>query len=221
MPEFVWVGLLDALPTALWVGFALLVFLTLRRPLLQEILPRVSEIRGLGVELTLGEAEELLEKAAEHAPGRGPVHAGQASPLAGAEGSSVVARLEHAASLLKGGRILWVDDVPGNNRYLVRLFEELGMRVDQVTSTSQALEKADRNSYDMVISDIARDGDERAGIDMVELFRKNQVRLPVIFHSEGFDPRLGLDPMVFAGTSGIGLVHYVIDVMERIRFAHP
>ncbi len=55
---------------------------------------------------------------------------------------------------------------------------------------------------------------------MLEQFRERGIRLPVVLHSAGFDPRLAVDPMVFAATNRVDdVVHYVIDLMERARIA--
>jgi CheY-like chemotaxis protein len=214
--ELLWGKLIDGIPALLWVAFALIVYFTLRRPFLESILPRMSGISGLGIEITLDNAGMLLNKAAEmtgEGVGAGDV-AGQSRRRA------VLKRLDHAVEYLKGGRILWVDDLPANNRYLVELFKELGMKVTQVESTGDALRSLTDESYDLVISDIHRGTDGQAGIKMLDVFRENDVTIPVIIHAASFDPRLGVDPMIFGGTNRVSeVVNYVIDVMERARLA--
>ncbi|TQN27873.1 response regulator receiver domain-containing protein [Haloactinospora alba] len=215
MPESLWVELASALPTLLWVVFASVVFLSLRRPLLNRIVPHIAEIKGPGLEITLKDAEQLIEKADEDTTG-GESHS--AEPDTVKQRRSAVNRLEHAAVYLRSGRILWVDDIPSNNSALTRLFTEMDMRVDQATTTGEALELLYRYSYDLVISDIERHGDPGAGIDMVREFHRAGIRVPVIYHAAKFDPRLGVDPMVFAGTNSPShVLNYVIDIMERRR----
>jgi CheY-like chemotaxis protein len=214
--DVLWGKLFDAIAAVAWVLFATAVYLSLRRPLLERILPRVSTVKGLGIELTL--ARELLDKASESAG-----DSGSAGPTVTArERRGVLRRLDHAAPYLRDGRILWVDDHPENNRYLIQLFEQSGMTVDLARSTDEALQLlvGRHRAYDLVLSDIRRGDDAQAGMRMLEVFRKHGIRLPVVLHSAGFDSRLGLDPMVFAATNRIDeVVHYVIDLMERARIA--
>jgi CheY-like chemotaxis protein len=214
MSDALWGKLIEAIPAIVWVIFATVVYLTLRRPVLERVVPRLSKVKGLGIELTL--AGELLDKASEST-----ADVGGASPtITASERRGVLRRLDHAIPYLKEGRILWVDDIPENNRYLIQLFEQAGMTVDLALSTDTALRLLRQRAYNLVLSDIRRGDDSRAGIRMLEDFREWSIELPVIIHSAQFDSRLGVDPMVFAGTNRIDeVVHYVIDLMERIRIA--
>ncbi|MEU4540284.1 response regulator [Streptosporangium sp. NPDC023825] len=216
MSEVLWGKLIDIVPSLLWILFALVVFFSLRRPFLETIVPRITSIGALGVEVTLTEVERLLNKVAENASGEKESN----SATTRANRRAVLHRLEHAANYLKGGRILWVDDIPSNNQYLTEMFRELDMKVDQATSTSEALNLLNRSSYDLVISDIHRGKDGQAGIKMLHNFREQGINLPVLVHADHFDPRLGVDPMIFGYTPQYDeLIHYVIDVMERVRLS--
>lgn len=98
-----------------------------------------------------------------------------------------VAELEKKASMLApaqslapeakptGKRILWVDDKPKNNSFLLAALEERGARVDTALSTEEGLNKLGRLPYDIVISDMGRPEGEKAGIDLA---RKVQERIP-------------------------------------------
>ncbi|KAA9379348.1 response regulator [Microbispora cellulosiformans] len=200
-------------PAILWVSFAFVVYLSLREPL-KEAIPRMTRIGALGVvEVEFTEVERLLTKAVESSDQEetGPL-------ISRADRRAVIRRLDHAAVYLKGGRILWVDDLPEGNSYLTALFRQLGMVVDEVTSTDRALGRLDQHTYDLVISDLHRGADSQAGIEMLRAFRSRGISLPVIIHAARFDPTLGVDPMIFGGTNRVDdVVHYVIDVMERVR----
>lgn len=211
--EALWGKLIETIPSLLWVLFALTVFFLLRGPFLEKVVPRMTSIGALGVEITLTEVERLLNKA-ESASTSVESH----PTVTRTARKVVLRRLEHAASYLQDGRILWVDDFPDNNRYPVQVFRELQMKVDQATSTDEALTLLDRATYDLVISDVSRGPDGQAGVKMLQRFRDRGVDLPVLIHAARFDPRLGVDPMIFGYTPRYDeLVHYVIDVMERIR----
>lgn len=157
---------------------------------------------------------QLLDKASEGS-------SEQSGPTVTAvEREGVLRRLDHALPYLKGGRVLWVDDHPEQNVYLIGVLRESGMSVDTARSTEEALRVLDSRSHDLVISDIARGDDGQAGIHMLATFRERNIRLPVIVHAALFDPRLGVDPMIFGYTNRApDTVHFVIDIMERIRLA--
>lgn len=212
MSDALWEKLIDIVPALAWVAFALVVFLSLRRPLIGQILPRISTIKAPGLELTL--VGELLAKASESTEeSSGPT-------LTATERQGVLRRVDHAAEYLKGGRILWVDDHPRNNKYLIDLFRQTGMSVDTARSTEEALRLLKSRSYDLVLSDMERDGDHDAGLRMVEAFRQLGSPLPVVIHSVSFSASHRSDSMIFASSGRVDeVIHYVIDIMERIRLS--
>ncbi|WP_396697195.1 response regulator [Microbispora triticiradicis] len=79
--------------------------------------------------------------------------------------------------------------MPKGNSSLTALFRQLGMVVDEVTSTDKALTRLDQHTYDIVISDIHRGTDSQAGIEMLRAFRFRGISLPVIIHAARFDAR--------------------------------
>ena len=85
-------------------------------------------------------------------------------------------------------RLLWVDDNPNNNSYFAQQLESLGVRVDLVISTAQGRELFSKNSYDFVISDMARKEDDsvkpKAGLEFLQWVRQWNRDIPfVIFCS--------------------------------------
>lgn len=92
------------------------------------------------------------------------------------------------------------------------------MEVDDVLSTQDALRRLNRKSYDIIISDLDRDGDPQAGIRMLRELERHGVDTPVLVYTGTFNPERGVDRRIFAATtSPVDLVHYVIDLMERAR----
>jgi CheY-like chemotaxis protein len=79
--------------------------------------------------------------------------------------------------------ILWVDDTPSNNASLVAAFERLGIEVDQVVSTSAALERLRRRPYGLIITDLGRTEDgawhDLAGRELIEAVRKASYDVPI------------------------------------------
>ncbi|MGT2445908.1 SAV_2336 N-terminal domain-related protein (plasmid) [Ensifer adhaerens] len=83
------------------------------------------------------------------------------------------------ASPLLGARILWVDDHPSNNKWLVEQMRASGARVQAVLSTSAALD-ALHNEFDVIISDMGRIEGEREGFVLLEQLRQSGISTPVI-----------------------------------------
>lgn len=205
------VEIIKTIPAALWVGFAVLVYLTMRRALLPQ-LGRLTNVKTPGIELSF--AEKMMDEAA--------VQQGEGVQPPASDKRAAISRLDHAAELMAGGRILWVDDNPEWNEPLIRLFRQVGMTVDAVRSTSEALASLRQRSYDLVMTDMVRHTEqpaETAGLTLIDAMERQSVELPIIMLTATFDPRRVIHPRLFASTNRIDeLVQYVIDVMERIRF---
>jgi CheY-like chemotaxis protein len=114
---------------------------------------------------------------------------------AGVEGAAavdaqdIVDDVEHAVpdvstlERLRGSRILWVDDRPGNNFYERRALEALGIHIETSLDTSDALQQLRARSYDLIISDMGRPGDSRAGYTLLDALRQASDRIPVIIYA--------------------------------------
>ncbi|WP_461072147.1 response regulator [Streptomyces pseudoechinosporeus] len=210
MPEAIWIKLIGTLPSLFWATFAAIVYLSLRGTIIHSLVPRVTALRALGVEVEM--AGQLLDQVAEDSD----------TPVTPTRRRGVLSRLEHAADTLRGGRILWIDDHPEHNGALISLFRSMDMVVDTARSTDEGLVALRHGSYDVILSDIDRDGDPQAGIRMLRELEDRNVDLPVVVHSHNFNPELGVDRRIFAATNNpVEIVHYLIDLMERIRFEAP
>jgi response regulator RpfG family c-di-GMP phosphodiesterase len=129
-------------------------------------------------------------------------------------------RFSNSAAVLDGGKLLWVDDHPEYNTALIELFRAAGMVVDTALSTDEALMSLRRHSYDIILSDIGRQGDREAGITMLQKLNQLGIDTPVVLYTVGFDYTRGFPRRVFAVT-GVPdeAVHYVIDLMERAKLS--
>lgn len=217
MSDAVLTTLIKVAPDLLWVLFALIVFLVLRRPLVRQLdrLRTAETMFGsFNFEVALGLVEHVAESRAAGAGGAAPVR-DVPSPL---ERQAVALRLKRAAALLRDGRILWVDDVPANNSTLIALFRRMGMVVSTVESTESGLAELRRSQYDLVITDMHRQKDDLAGFHLLDQLAAEQRDLPVILFTGSFDPWKGVHPRLFGyATAYDDLIHLVIDVMDRVR----
>jgi CheY-like chemotaxis protein len=66
---------------------------------------------------------------------------------------STLARMPRRAA-----RVLWVDDRPANNEFERKLLRPHGIVFDSVVSTAEAIEQLVNETYDLVITDLGRQG---------------------------------------------------------------
>ena len=82
--------------------------------------------------------------------------------------------------------VLWVDDNPKNNSFLVERFTKLGITVTQVVSTAEALSLLKTKIFDRVISDMGRHEpggyNRSAGLDLIKAMRAAGDQTPVAFY---------------------------------------
>jgi len=84
---------------------------------------------------------------------------------------------------LQGARILWVDDRPDNNRFERQALETLGIDIDLSLSTEDALQKVQQRPYDLIISDMGRPGDDRAGYTLLDQLRQSGYQTPFVIYA--------------------------------------
>lgn len=132
--------------------------------------------------------------------------------------ASVDRRAEVVAPLLKGSRILWVDDIPGHTIYERTALSALGIGVDVALTSEEAFFMINRLKPDLIISDIRRGAKLRAGLEFLDELRANMDATPVIFYVGQMDtwkPK----PRGSFGITNVPseLFHLTFDVLERRR----
>ena len=60
-------------------------------------------------------------------------------------------------------KVLWVDDYPINNEAIMNLFKSKNVQFDIAISTDQGIELFQRESYDIIITDMGRGTESDAG----------------------------------------------------------
>ena len=81
---------------------------------------------------------------------------------------------------LTGKAVLWVDDIPANNELAVRALRKFNLDVEQATSTEAALAAMQRRPFDLVISDMGRGSDVRAGYRLLKTDSRSWEPCPVL-----------------------------------------
>jgi WD40 repeat protein len=86
-------------------------------------------------------------------------------------------------------RVLWVDDNPANNDFVITRLQEEGIEVTQALSTAQAMQilLASGLSFNVIISDMGRteEGEHRhnAGILLIKAIREAGITLPIFVYT--------------------------------------
>lgn len=139
------------------------------------------------------------------------------APLTNEQATAVDRRVQRAAELLQGARLLWVDDAPGGNLQERRYLRSAGMVVVNATATAEALTELNRFDFDVVITDMDRPESATAGTDLVVAMRAAGHWQLVIGYIGRVDPALGT-PVEFFGITDRPdqLVHLIIDALERV-----
>ena len=92
------------------------------------------------------------------------------------------------AQKLAGKSVLWVDDNPSNNRLVVRALKRMQLDVEQVTSTEFGLAALAQHPFDLVISDMGRGDNLRAGYDLLKAIRDSGSTVPFLIFSSQDTP---------------------------------
>jgi CheY-like chemotaxis protein len=83
-------------------------------------------------------------------------------------GAKLAERVQMVAPVLRHAAILWVDDHPEYNAPETRILTSIGINVEAVRSTAEALARLAKKPYSVVISDMEREGVKDAGIQLLQ-----------------------------------------------------
>ncbi|MGF6879171.1 response regulator [Paraburkholderia sp. MM5477-R1] len=90
---------------------------------------------------------------------------------------------------LEGKRILWVDDKPDNNTYERQVLAEFGAEVSLATNTGEALQQIQTTPYAIVISNLSRNDDPKAGYTLLAQLSKQRNYPPYIIYTGSTTPK--------------------------------
>ncbi len=201
-----------------WLILAIVLIQRLWRPLVHELLPRMTSMKLGGLELAI--AEKSIDQAigtTEAVEIRRTVEAAQIA-ISDIDRNRALARGQRCIGVLRGKRILWVDDEISNNWYERRMLAAFSLDIEQVARTEDALHELSdaEHRYDLVISDIERWGDNVAGIKFLDEYNATAHPLPVIFYVTKLDSEKPTPRGAFGITNRPdALLHLVADALER------
>jgi CheY-like chemotaxis protein len=111
--------------------------------------------------------------------------------------SQVARRATLLHEIVKGARVLLVNDVPEQMSGVVNILNDLGVIVEVATNSDEALSALGKSHLDLVISDMARDNVPDEGLRFLSRMRGNKGSVPIIFTVGRFRPELGTPPIRF------------------------
>jgi CheY-like chemotaxis protein len=181
----------DGLAALAWP--AILFFILYRfKDELKGIFSTVKEIQVGNAKLSFGQAADQLNK--DLADLRNEFNAFKAgleqeTPLFTTKASMTLGVDREAVphtGPAKINNILWVDDNPNDNAFIVKDLEDSGINITAVTSTFDGVMQFGKRYYDLVISDMGRaEGmtvNYTAGIDLVRQIRQIDTQVPIVIY---------------------------------------
>lgn len=84
--------------------------------------------------------------------------------------------------------VLWVDDRPNNNVHERQALEAVGVSFMLATSTDEALDKLEHQTFDVIISDMGRPPDAQAGYTLLDKLRASGNQTPFIIYAGSRSP---------------------------------
>lgn len=184
------------LATLVWP--AVTIFILLRyRAAVSRFLRNISElkIKAPGVEATAKtgavEAAAALGAAAarpmvDDMAGTDNAAPTVVDPQAASKAATAIERIipdDETRRRWRDAHVLWVDDHPAGNRFETQALEALGVRVSFATSTDDAVSQVLWRRVDLVISDMRRPPDEKAGLTLLKRMAQLRNPVPVIIYT--------------------------------------
>jgi CheY-like chemotaxis protein len=175
--------------------FVLIYFVWRFAPELREFLKSIGDVslEAIGIKASIrtkqAEATAALSAAAASKPeiaGNREAVAHEARLAAEVVADAVTPEILRQA---RRSRVLWVDDKPAGNINERHALQAVGITFVIAASTDDALRRVDEESFDLIISDMSRPGDSRAGYTLLDKLRAAGDRTPFIIYTNTRKPK--------------------------------
>jgi CheY-like chemotaxis protein len=212
--------IITAVASLLWVGLAGYLLYLLRK-VIPAALDRLTGLEAYGVKLSLSGGEAMA--AAVEMARKNPAWT---VDVPEADRKRALERANRDRRLIEGAEILWVDDVPSNNRNEARMLRSFGAMITFACTSDEAVRAIQVGEeqgmpFHAVLSDISRDiptHDPQAGLAMLERFRHERIRLPVVFYVGNRTPGAPVPAGAFGLTNRPDeLLQLTLDALARVR----
>jgi CheY-like chemotaxis protein len=177
--------LVGALVWPALIGFVLFRF----GPAMNEFFASLGEFtfKGAGFEASAKrkQAEAVAALAAAAATRPDADSTPEKTARSAREAAEVVADAVTPRVLRRASRatVLWVDDRPENNSYERQSMEALGITFVLATSTEEALERIKGQRFSVIISDMGRPPDPRAGYTLLSQLKDMKDQTPYVIYA--------------------------------------
>ena len=114
--------------------------------------------------------------------------------------------------------VLWVDDQPEHNQGEIAALNGRGFSVTTKRSTDEGIAelKSNPDRYSLVISDMARPPDRRAGYTLLNEMKKNQIEIPLIFYVGSAAPELDVQARAAGAVGSTNSPIRLLDLVNRV-----
>lgn len=198
------IELIKIIPSILWVVFLMIILLVFQKQI-KNLIPNLSEVKAFGIEAKF--IKEELAEAARRNP-----------EVKETAFDQVTRRAQRISSIIKGARLLLVNDIPEQMINVQRILQSLGVIVDVSRTTQSALNMLAKTNYDVIVSDMSRDGIPDEGLRFLHESLERRVYRPTIFTVGNFDPSRGVPAYAFGITNRVDeLLNLIFDVFERTK----
>ena len=103
-------------------------------------------------------------------------------------------------------------------QHVIAILRGLGVNVEVVTATEEALSRLHQDAYDVIVSDMRRGTSEDEGLKFLTRMRQDRIHRPTIFTVGGYQPDRGTSPYAFGITNRVDeLLNLLFDAFERER----
>jgi hypothetical protein len=167
--HFPWDQLIPISPQLLGLLLLAAFLVILGRKRIMSMLRRIRKVGFAGFEVELASDLDSLAESKK-------------SPMTNRQASRTARLLEDNREMLSCARLLWVDDLPRNNLREMKILRRLCVQIDLARSTAEAEQCLHRAVYDIVISDMYREGDPKSGEAMVFAIAESPIPPPLIYY---------------------------------------
>lgn len=200
MDTALWIEIIRILPGILQLFFIVAVLGIFYKPVSDDLIPRLKWLKMFGLEASF---QDAFHQAAMQQTGK----------ITELDKAKLIKRAKRAASMLSGGRVLWLDERLSAYSPEIRILFSLGIRVDTADNPQDALNLLKRHRYHGCVLVARPDG---FAVAMAKRMAASSAKaLPVILYGDA--PVSGKTPdPVFGATHRLDhLIHFIIDVVER------
>ena len=175
--------------STIWPLLFMIILVWLRKPI-KAFLNGMSELRikAAGVEASAVSTREQIRAAALLGVASAKIAQPGEDELDTVDIADAVVGFAGNSNERGPARVLWVDDIPSNNYFAREAFEHLGIEFGIAKSTEEAIQKLEASHYDLIISDMGRPPDMRAGYTLLDSLRAAGNKIPFVIFAGSRDP---------------------------------